>query len=220
MPKTVLPGKTLRLAPCRGGGFVSHAGEAAGEFSGLVSPGVALNPLRVGERMRPRAQSLQKAEEAEEDLFFLREIQNSCAAHFVQQRGCVSSVSCQRKNGLAQTEIFIRLGRDLVVAIRSLKQQEAIRFRAFLQGLAIRYVRPELNQIGDSEVLNHLLIRIFGTRRAERDGKRGGAQFASMLEPRQCAEERPRIALLGIDEAGVQQAHRPIGREGSRWSRG
>ena len=29
--------------------------------------------------------------------------------------------------------------------MRALHQQEAVRFRAFLQGLAIRYVRPELN---------------------------------------------------------------------------
>src|SRR2546425_12000760 len=101
MPETVLPGKTLRLAPCRGGGFLPHAGEAEGEFSGLVPPGVALNLLRVGERMRPRAQSLQKAGEAEEDLFFVREIENSCAAHFVQQPRCVAGVSGQRKNGLA-----------------------------------------------------------------------------------------------------------------------
>src|SRR5260370_5726671 len=126
MSDTVFPGKTLRLATCRGGGFVSDAGEAAGELSGLVSPGIALNLLRSWERMLRRAQSLQKAGEAAEDLFFVREIQNSCATHLIQQRRCVAGVSGQRKNGFAQPEIFVRLGRDLVVAIRSLKQQEAV----------------------------------------------------------------------------------------------
>jgi len=165
--------------------------------------GVAFEAEAVSDGMFSGTDRVEKKRESAVDVVLATKIHDGGSADFAEQASGVTGLCGQREDRTLYAQILICFSGDLMVTIGSLEKQEGIGVGAFLQGLMVRNVGLQMDDIRDIHFAENDVIEILRAWGAERDLEILFADATLGLKARDGAKEGAGIALVRIEGASM-----------------